>query len=84
MSQWRRREKAAVISFNYKNIHNSDIGNLLDKMGVAIRTGTHCAEPLMQHFGISGTARASFAVYNTFAEIDIFINSLKKAISMLE
>jgi len=78
------RNKSSVISFVTKNIHPSDIGTLLDQMGIAIRTGAHCAEPVMQHFGISGTARASFAFYNTFEEVDEFILSLKKTLSMLK
>ncbi len=62
--------KASVISFNLKNIHQYDAGTLLDKLGIAVRTGTHCAEPVMQFFGITGTIRASLAFYNTKQEID--------------
>lgn len=75
--------KSAVISFNAGEIHNYDIGLLLDKLGVAVRTGHHCAQPLMSRLGIPGTVRASFAVYNTFEEADIFISSLKRVVSML-
>lgn len=78
------KEKSGVISFNVENIHHGDIGTLLDKLGIAIRSGTHCAEPLMQFLKISGTARVSFAVYNTIEEIEIFISALKKVIEMLK
>ncbi len=74
--------KAAVISFNVKNIHPFDIGTILDKQGVAVRTGHHCTQPLMLHFGIPGTIRASFSFYNTKEEIDIFITALEKAVKM--
>ena len=63
-------------------IHFSDAGILLDQLGIAIRTGTHCAEPTMQHFGITGTARASFAFYNTMEEVDALINGLKRIKTM--
>lgn len=75
--------KAAVISFNVKGQHPFDVGSLLDKYGVAVRTGHHCTQPLMQFFGIPGTIRASFAIYNTKDEVDVFIDSLKKSIRML-
>ncbi len=75
--------KSSVISFVMDGIHPSDAGTLLDQLGIAIRTGTHCAEPVMQHYNISGTARVSFAFYNTFKEIDYFIKSMKRVISML-
>ncbi len=75
--------KSSVLSFVMEGIHPSDAGVLLDQMGIAIRTGTHCAEPVMQHFGISGTARASFAFYNTFEEIDKLIEGLKKVKAMI-
>jgi cysteine desulfurase / selenocysteine lyase len=76
-------DKAAVISFNVKDIHPFDIGTILDKQGIAVRTGHHCTQPLMQCFGVPGTIRASFAFYNTVEEIDTFIEALKKAIKML-
>ncbi len=76
-------KKASVLSFIVDGTHPSDIGMIIDKLGVAIRTGHHCTEPLMNRFNIPGTARASFAFYNTFEEVDIFINALKKAIKML-
>lgn len=75
--------KAAVISFNVKDIHPFDIGTLLDKQGIAVRTGHHCTQPLMEHFCVPGTVRASFAFYNTKEEIDTFIAALQKAVSML-
>lgn len=69
-------QKDAVISFNIQNIHHLDLGTLLDRLGVAIRTGHHCAQPVMQRFGVEGMARASFALYNTKEEIDAFIAAL--------
>ena len=77
------REKAAVISFLVNGIHPYDLGMLLDQMGVAVRTGHHCAEPLMDFYGIPGTVRASFALYNTMEEVDIFAEAVKKAVGML-
>lgn len=76
-------KRAAVISFNIEGIHPYDLGVILDKMGIAVRTGHHCAQPIMCRFNISGTIRISFAVYNTNSEIDDFILALKKAILML-
>jgi cysteine desulfurase/selenocysteine lyase len=77
------REKVSVISFIVDNTHPQDIGILLDNRGIAVRTGHHCAEPLMQRFGIRGTIRASFAVYNTKDEVDELAIGLHKAIKML-
>ena len=77
------QNKAAVISFNINDIHPFDVGTILDKQGVAVRTGHHCTQPLMQHFNIPGTIRASFSFYNTKAEIHVFISALEKAIKML-
>ena len=77
------KEKSAVLSFNVGKIHHYDIGVLLDQQGVAVRTGHHCAQPLMDFYKIAGTVRASFSFYNTFEEIDIFIAALKKAVKML-
>lgn len=77
------KNKSAVISFIINNIHPSDIGTLLDKMGIAIRTGTHCAEPLLHRYNISSTARISFAFYNTIEEVDKFIIALNKLIKVL-
>ena len=76
-------KKASVLSFLVEGTHPSDIGMIIDKLGIAIRTGHHCTEPLMDRLRIPGTARASFAFYNTFEEIDIFITALKRAIKML-
>jgi cysteine desulfurase/selenocysteine lyase len=75
--------KASVISFTFSEIHHFDIGTLLDQLGIAIRTGHHCTQPLMKFFNIPGTARVSFAFYNTKDEIDYFITSLRKAVKML-
>jgi cysteine desulfurase/selenocysteine lyase len=75
-------EKAAVISFLAERIHPYDIGVMLDKMGIAVRTGNHCAQPLFDRLGIDGTIRASFAVYNTTEEIDFFISTLERIIGM--
>ncbi len=77
------KEKISVISFVIENLHPQDIGILLDNTGIAVRTGHHCTQPLMDRFGIPGTARASFAVYNTKDEIDILIKGLHKSIEML-
>ncbi len=78
------KSKTAVLSFVIDGIHSYDLGTLLDQMGVAIRTGHHCAQPLIESFGLSGTLRASFAMYNTMEEVDEFIAALKKSISMLQ
>lgn len=75
--------KSGVLSFLVGNIHPYDIGALLDKLGIAVRTGHHCAQPLMDSLGIVGTVRVSFAVYNTTAEIDVFIDALKRVVAML-
>jgi cysteine desulfurase / selenocysteine lyase len=75
--------KASVLSFNVEGIHPYDIGMILDKQGVAVRTGHHCTQPLMQKFGLQGTVRAAFAVYNTFEELDVFISATQKAVKML-
>lgn len=77
------KEKISVISFIIEKLHPQDIGILLDNAGIAVRTGHHCTQPLMDRFGIPGTARASFAVYNTKEEIDMLIKGLHKAIKML-
>lgn len=77
------QEKSAVVSFIIGNEHHYDLGMLLDKLGVAVRTGHHCAQPLMQTLGIEGTVRASFAVYNTPEEVDAFIAALSRVSSML-
>lgn len=77
------KNKVSVASFVIEGIHHQDLGILLDQDGIAIRTGHHCTQPLMGRYGIPGTARASFAMYNTMEEIDLMMTSLKKAIKML-
>ena len=77
-------EKTGVISFNVEGIHPYDIGSILDQMGIAVRTGHHCAQPIMDYYQIPGTVRASFSFYNTKEEIDRMVEGLKKAISMLQ
>ncbi len=74
--------KSAVLSFGVGDIHPMDLGTLLDQLGVAIRTGHHCAQPLMQRFGVEGMARASFALYNTLEEVDVFVGHLKRVVAM--
>ena len=76
-------EKTAVISFNIGEIHPYDIGTIIDKLGIAVRTGHHCAQPVMDYFRIPGTVRASFAFYNTKEEIDVFVSAVEKAKNML-
>ena len=76
-------KRTAVISFNLQNIHPYDVGVILDQFGIAVRTGHHCAQPIMDFYCIPGTVRASFAVYNTFEEIDTFVEAVKKAQKML-
>lgn len=77
------KHKTSVISFNIGNIHPYDIGSIIDKLGIAVRTGHHCAQPIMDFYKIPGTVRASFAFYNTFGEIDLLYEALIKAKSML-
>jgi cysteine desulfurase/selenocysteine lyase len=77
------KNKTAVISFNIGNIHPFDIGSIIDKLGIAVRTGHHCAQPIMDFYKIPGTIRASFSFYNTFEEIDALIAALLKAKMML-
>lgn len=79
----RTESKISVISFIVEGIHHQDLGILLDNQGVAVRTGNHCTQPLMARLGVSGTTRASFALYNTRDEVDTFIKAVEKAISML-
>lgn len=76
-------DKAAVISFLIGDAHHYDTGVLLDQLGIAVRTGHHCAQPLMESYGIEGTVRASFALYNTHAEVDAFIAALRRVAAML-
>ena len=75
--------RSGLVSFIIDGSHPYDLGTIIDKMGVAVRTGHHCAEPVMTRFGIPGTVRASFALYNTMEEVEIFVNAVKKAAMML-
>lgn len=77
------KERAGVISFVVDGIHPYDLGTLLDEQGIALRTGHHCAQPLMHHFGISGTCRVSLALYNTFEEIDQLVGAIRRALRVL-
>ncbi|MEE1317198.1 MAG: aminotransferase class V-fold PLP-dependent enzyme, partial [Prevotella sp.] len=74
--------KDAVISFQLRDIHHLDMGTLLDRLGIAIRTGHHCAQPLMDRLGVAGTARASFALYNTREEIDVLVAGIERVSGM--
>ncbi len=76
-------EKTSVLSFNIEGIHPYDIGTIVDKLGIAVRTGHHCAQPIMDFYKIPGTVRASFAFYNSFEEVDALVNAVKKAKMML-
>jgi len=78
------KQKVSVASFVVEGVHPQDLGILLDNQGVAVRTGHHCTQPLMNRFGIPGTTRASFAMYNTKDEIDVMIEGLNKAIKLLK
>jgi cysteine desulfurase / selenocysteine lyase len=77
------KHKTSVISFNIEGIHPYDIGTIVDKLGIAVRTGHHCAQPIMDFYNIPGTVRASFSFYNTIKEIDILVDAVKKAAQML-
>lgn len=76
-------DKCAIVSFNVEGVHPYDLGMILDKLGIAVRTGQHCAEPVMDHFGVTGMCRASFAMYNTLAEVDALVAGVKRAVGML-
>jgi len=76
-------DRASVVSFLIEGVHPYDLGELLDKQGIAIRTGHHCTEPVMDFFGIPGTCRASFSFYNTIAEIDLLVAGIKRAAAIL-
>jgi cysteine desulfurase/selenocysteine lyase len=78
------QNKTAVLSFVVEGIHPYDLGTLLDQMGIAVRTGNHCAQPLVESLGLTGTVRASFGLYNTSDEVTRFVQSLKKAVLMLK
>ena len=77
------QEKVSVISFNIEGCHPYDIGTIVDKLGVAVRTGHHCTQPIMQFFDIPGTIRASFMFYNTKEDVDVLVSAVKKAKKML-
>ncbi|OAV74452.1 putative cysteine desulfurase [Bacteroidales bacterium Barb7] len=77
-------EKSSVVSFLVGDIHHYDMGMLLDRLGIAVRTGHHCAQPLMQRLGIEGTVRASFAFYNTKAEVETFVESVERVRKMFD
>lgn len=77
-------KKTAVISFNIEGLHPYDIGSIIDKLGIAVRTGHHCAQPIMDFYNIPGTVRASFSFYNTFKEVDLFVDAVKRAKLMLQ
>ena len=75
--------KCAIVSFNVEGVHPYDMGMILDKLGIAVRTGQHCAEPVMNHFGVTGMCRASFALYNTLPEVDALAEGVRRAVRML-
>ena len=77
------KEKVGVISFVIEGVHHYDLGTLLDQQGIAVRTGHHCTQPLMERFSVSGTTRVSFAPFNTTAEVDAMVAATKKAVKML-
>jgi cysteine desulfurase/selenocysteine lyase len=76
------KEKAGVISFVFDHVHAHDVGTILDKEGVAVRAGHHCAMPVMQRFGVPATTRASFAFYNTRAEVDVFVGAMQRVLKV--
>lgn len=76
-------DKCAIVSFNVEGVHAYDMGMILDKLGIAVRTGQHCAEPVMAHYGVTGMCRASFALYNTLAEADALADGVERAVGML-
>ncbi|MFR9566478.1 MAG: aminotransferase class V-fold PLP-dependent enzyme, partial [Rikenellaceae bacterium] len=76
-------DKCAIISFNIDGIHPYDVGMILDKLGIAIRTGQHCAEPTMAHFGVTGMCRASLGLYNNMSDIEALISGVNRAVKML-
>jgi cysteine desulfurase/selenocysteine lyase len=80
----RATEKAGVISFVVEGLHPYDIGSILDQMGIAVRTGHHCTQPLMQRYGLPGTVRASFGMYNTMEEVEVMVKALKRTVKMLK
>ncbi len=79
----RTPDKCPIVSFNVEGVHPYDLGMILDKLGIAVRTGHHCAEPVMDHFGVTGMCRVSLALYNTFSEVDALAEGLRRAVRML-
>lgn len=79
----RTPDKCAIVSFDIEGVHPYDVGMILDKLGIAVRTGQHCAEPVMTHFGVTGMCRASFALYNTAEEVDALVAGVARAVRML-
>ncbi len=77
-------DKCAIVSFNVEGVNAYDMGMILDKLGIAVRTGQHCAEPVMTHYGVTGMCRASFALYNTLAEVDALAEGVARAVRMLK
>jgi cysteine desulfurase/selenocysteine lyase len=77
------KAKVGVVSFVIEGVHHYDLGTLLDQQGIAVRTGHHCTQPLMERFGVSGTTRASFACFNTMGEVDVMMGAIRKAVQML-
>ena len=75
----RAKDKGAIVAFNLKGAHPHDVATVIDREGVAVRAGTHCAQPLLARFGVTSTCRASFAMYNTFEEVDKLVEALQKA-----
>ncbi len=78
----RAKDKGSIIAFNMEGAHPHDVSTILDRYGVAVRAGTHCAEPLLARYGVTSTCRASFAMYNTVEEVDILVEALHKAREM--
>jgi cysteine desulfurase/selenocysteine lyase len=79
-----RKDRLGVISFNIKGIHPHDVAGVLDQNGIAVRSGNHCTQPLLARLGVENTVRASFYIYNTFDEIDKFVEALKKAVKIFK
>jgi cysteine desulfurase/selenocysteine lyase len=75
--------KAPIVSFTVEGVHTADVGAILDKQGIAIRTGTHCAQPLMAHYGVETMCRASFGIYNSLEEVSVLATGVSKAVKML-
>ncbi len=78
------RNRCSIVSFNVEGVHNYDMGMILDKLGIAVRTGAHCADPLMEHYGVTGMCRASFAFYNTCQEVETLCRGVERAVKMLK